>query len=67
MTTPLPVGTLGIYSMPFGTDEGNYLPSRVQEQQAVGLSSMNFYFKRIKSSQSQEATAGGGKQRQLEP
>lgn len=67
MTSPLPVGTLGIYFMPFGTGEGNRFPSRAQEQQAVGSSSMNFYFKTIKSSKSQEATAGGGKQRQLEP
>ena len=64
MTSPLPVGTLGTYFMPLGTDKGNDLPSRGWELQAVCLSSRNFNFMRVKSSQSREATAGGGKQSQ---
>lgn len=64
MTSPLPVCTLGTYFMPFGTDKGNDLPSKCWELQAVGLSSRNFNFMRMKSSQSLEATADGGKQSQ---
>lgn len=52
MTSLLPVGTLGTYFMPFGTEKGNGLPWRGWELQAVGLPSRNFNFLRMKSSQS---------------